>query len=101
VTEMDRQSPTVEFFTASPGQPRLAYLFRPARPDCQLPGLVWLGGFGSDMRGAKASFLDEMAQAQGRACLRFDYSGHGESEAISPRAPSGSGPPRLSRSFAP
>jgi len=77
---MDRQSPTVEFFQASPGQPRLAYLFRPARPGCQLPGLVWLGGFGSDMRGAKASFLDEMALAQGRACLRFDYSGHGESE---------------------
>ena len=45
-----------------------------------MPGLFWLGGFRSDMRGTKAEFLDSLAQDQGRACLRFDYSGHGESE---------------------
>jgi len=44
-----------------------------------LPGHVWLGGFASDMRGSKASFLDARAAASGRAMLRFDYSGHGES----------------------
>ena len=44
------------------------------------PGLVWLGGFASDMDGTKASFLDEWAQARGRAFLRFDYSGHGRSD---------------------
>jgi pimeloyl-ACP methyl ester carboxylesterase len=44
------------------------------------PGLVWLGGFKSDMRGTKAAAIDAWAEAQGRACLRFDYSGHGESE---------------------
>lgn len=43
------------------------------------PGYVWLGGFASDMQGAKASFLDARAAASGRAMLRFDYSGHGES----------------------
>ncbi len=43
------------------------------------PGLVWLGGFKSDMGGTKAVALDQWAQTQGRACLRFDYSGHGES----------------------
>jgi pimeloyl-ACP methyl ester carboxylesterase len=43
------------------------------------PGLVWLGGFKSDMRGTKASALDAWAAARGRACVRFDYSGHGES----------------------
>jgi pimeloyl-ACP methyl ester carboxylesterase len=43
------------------------------------PGLVWLGGFKSDMQGTKALALDDWAAAQGRACLRFDYSGHGES----------------------
>jgi pimeloyl-ACP methyl ester carboxylesterase len=43
------------------------------------PGLVWLGGFKSDMGGTKAVALDQWAAAQGRACLRFDYSGHGES----------------------
>ena len=43
------------------------------------PGLVWLGGFKSDMKGTKAAALDAWAEANGRACLRFDYSGHGES----------------------
>ncbi len=43
------------------------------------PGLFWLGGFKSDMRGTKAEALDRWAAAQGRACTRFDYSAHGES----------------------
>ena len=59
---------------------RIARRLTPAtRPDAG-PGLVWLGGFASDMSGTKARFLAEQAQAQGRACLRFDYSGHGASE---------------------
>jgi pimeloyl-ACP methyl ester carboxylesterase len=43
------------------------------------PGVFWLGGFKSDMRGTKASALDAWAAAHERACTRFDYSGHGES----------------------
>ncbi|MEW6766652.1 MAG: alpha/beta hydrolase [Pseudomonadota bacterium] len=43
------------------------------------PGLFWLGGFKSDMGGTKAVALDAWAAEQGRACVRFDYSGHGES----------------------
>jgi pimeloyl-ACP methyl ester carboxylesterase len=43
------------------------------------PGLFWLGGFNSDMQGTKALALDEWAAGHGRACVRFDYSGHGES----------------------
>lgn len=43
------------------------------------PGLFWLGGFKSDMRGTKAEALDAWAASQGRTCVRFDYSGHGES----------------------
>jgi pimeloyl-ACP methyl ester carboxylesterase len=43
------------------------------------PGLFWLGGFNSDMRGTKALALDAWAAEHGRACIRFDYSGHGES----------------------
>ena len=45
----------------------------------QAPGLFWLGGFKSDMNGTKALALDCWAESQGRACTRFDYSGHGES----------------------
>jgi pimeloyl-ACP methyl ester carboxylesterase len=48
------------------------------RPGGQ-PGLFWLGGFKSDMRGDKAQALDAWAQTHGRALARFDYSGHGES----------------------
>jgi pimeloyl-ACP methyl ester carboxylesterase len=43
------------------------------------PGLLWLGGFKSDMKGIKAEALDRWAQEHGRAMARFDYSGHGES----------------------
>ncbi len=42
-------------------------------------GLFWLGGFKSDMKGTKAAALDHWAEENGRACVRFDYSGHGES----------------------
>src|SRR4051812_9105660 len=43
------------------------------------PGLFWLGGFNSNMRGTKALALDAWAAEHGRACIRLDYSGHGES----------------------
>jgi pimeloyl-ACP methyl ester carboxylesterase len=45
----------------------------------QAPGLLWLGGFNSDMAGTKALALDAWAAEHARACVRFDYSGHGES----------------------
>jgi pimeloyl-ACP methyl ester carboxylesterase len=43
------------------------------------PGVVFLGGFRSDMGGTKALALQDWAERAGRAFLRFDYSGHGES----------------------
>ncbi|MBA4489741.1 alpha/beta fold hydrolase [Paracoccus sp. S1E-3] len=45
----------------------------------QGPGVVFLGGFKSDMRGSKAEYLAQWAARSGRPFLRFDYSGHGES----------------------
>ena len=55
---------------------RLAYRQRTGNG----PGLLWLGGFRSDMLGSKAEYVDGWACAHGRAYLRFDYSGHGESD---------------------
>jgi len=46
------------------------------------PGIVFLGGFRSDMEGTKAIHLEQWAKAQGRAFLRFDYSGHGQSSGV-------------------
>ncbi len=42
-------------------------------------GFFWLGGFMSAMTGTKGEALAELARATRRTCLRFDYSGHGES----------------------
>lgn len=49
------------------------------RLDGQGPGIVFLGGFRSDMQGTKALWLEDWARARGQAFLRLDYSGHGES----------------------
>ncbi len=57
----------------------IAVRARESKGNDRSPGLVWLGGFKSDMVGQKALALDAWAEEHGRACLRFDYSGHGES----------------------
>lgn len=41
--------------------------------------MVFLSGYASDMSGTKATFLEAGAKSRGRAFLRFDYQGHGES----------------------
>jgi pimeloyl-ACP methyl ester carboxylesterase len=46
------------------------------------PGLFWLGGYKSDMKGTKAEALAAWAEQEGRAIVRFDYSGHGESGGV-------------------
>ncbi|MFP4518703.1 MAG: alpha/beta hydrolase [Oceanicaulis sp.] len=43
------------------------------------PGVMFLGGYASDMGGAKAMHLDAWARQSGRAFVRFDYFGHGAS----------------------
>ncbi len=63
-----------KFFDAPSGR-RLAY----HHLEGASPGVVFLGGFKSDMEGSKATFLQDWAKNQGRAFLRFDYSGHGQS----------------------
>lgn len=44
-----------------------------------MPGTLFLGGLASDMTGTKAAFLEDCARRDGRAFLRFDYTGHGAS----------------------
>ncbi len=56
---------------------KLAY--RRCEGDKDRAGVVWLGGFHSDMLGEKASVLHARCREDGRAFLRFDYLGHGES----------------------
>src|SRR5688572_9715590 len=58
-----------------PGR-RIAFRRRAGRG----PTLIFLPGYRSDMLGSKATALDSWAEAEGRAMIRFDYSGCGESE---------------------
>ncbi|QCO57962.1 alpha/beta hydrolase (plasmid) [Pseudorhodobacter turbinis] len=62
-------------FLTTPQNRRIAYHQTPGAG----PGVVFLGGFKSDMEGTKALHLEEWARARGAAFLRFDYSGHGSS----------------------
>ena len=43
------------------------------------PGIMFCGGFMSDMTGTKATALEAHCRSTGRACVRFDYAGHGAS----------------------
>jgi len=68
-------SSDTSFFTTPQGR-QIAYHLT----DGDGPAVVFLGGFKSDMQGTKAVFLEDWARCNGRAFLRFDYSGHGESD---------------------
>ena len=41
---------------------------------------MWLSGLKSEMASTKAGAVADWAAEQGLGCLRFDYSGHGQSE---------------------
>ncbi|HEY0525349.1 MAG TPA: alpha/beta hydrolase [Stellaceae bacterium] len=53
----------------------IAYHRTPGRT----PGVVFLGGFMSDMTGSKATTLEAFCRARGQAFVRFDYFAHGAS----------------------
>ncbi len=76
MSELSLTSLTLE---SPPPQRTIAVRVRQGKSPRSGPSLFWLGGFRSDMKGTKAEALDAWAAAQGRACVRFDYSGHGES----------------------
>lgn len=67
----------------------ISYLKREAKPDLayiysegSLPLVIFCGGYRSDMMGTKASYLEAQCKARGQAYVRFDYSGHGQSEGL-------------------
>ena len=63
-------------YLTTPHGRRLAY----HRTGGKGPWVVFCGGLKSDMEGTKAIHLEDWARREGRAFLRFDYSGHGESD---------------------
>lgn len=61
------------------GKPNLAYVYNPGS-DTNLPTVMFLGGFKSDMEGTKALHLENYCKLKNQSFMRFDYSGHGVSE---------------------
>ena len=57
------------------GAQKIAYMQQGGRA----PGIVFCGGFRSDMTGTKAAALAKWSAARGTAYLRFDWFGHGQS----------------------
>ena len=72
--------PQFEMMEARPGIRIAVDRHEPPHRDEEKPGFLWLGGFKSDMTGAKATRLMDWAIAAGRVFIRFDYSGHGASQ---------------------
>jgi pimeloyl-ACP methyl ester carboxylesterase len=58
----------------------IAYRRSTADVGSRRPGVLFLPGFASDMTGVKATALEAWARGRGQALLRFDYSGHGQSD---------------------
>lgn len=46
---------------------------------CKIPGIVFCNGFRSEMTGRKALALEQHCKNVNRACVRYDYRGHGKS----------------------
>lgn len=76
MTETASPPPPLSFLDRPQGE-RLAYRHRAGDPG--KPGIVWFGGFRSDMDGTKATALDQWAARNRRTLLRFDYFAHGHS----------------------
>jgi len=57
----------------------IAYRHDAGRPGVTMPGVIFCGGFKSDMSGNKATALDAFCRARGQQYTRFDYQGHGAS----------------------
>lgn len=71
-------SPCVEILPREDGTTTAYHRLSPENGG-KFPGVVFLGGFASDMTGTKATFLEAHCHARGQAFVRFDYFGHGAS----------------------
>jgi pimeloyl-ACP methyl ester carboxylesterase len=71
-TSIDEKQPA---FLDRPDGATIAYHAHPGKS----PGVIFLGGFMSDMTGTKATALEQACRNAGRAFVRFDYFGHGQS----------------------
>lgn len=70
-------SDTASFFSPRPQVNIAHHVFKGASKT--LPGVIFCGGFRSDMTGTKAIYLEQQCRARSQSFVRFDYTGHGQS----------------------
>jgi pimeloyl-ACP methyl ester carboxylesterase len=68
-------------FLKRENKPDLAFVYTKGAND-DLPTVVFLSGYRSDMEGTKALYLEQECKKREQSFLRFDYSGHGQSEGL-------------------
>ncbi|MFK8253529.1 alpha/beta hydrolase [Ancylobacter terrae] len=71
---------SLQFLTVGADRHRVAVRITEGAAGDTRPGVIWCGGFASDMQGTKAQALADWGARAGRRVVRFDYSGHGESD---------------------
>ncbi|KAM9224704.1 palmitoyl-protein thioesterase ABHD10, mitochondrial [Dugong dugon] len=72
-----RQKTSLSFLNR-PDLPNLAY----KKLKGKSPGVIFIPGYLSNMNGTKALAIEEFCKSLGHACIRFDYSGVGNSDGI-------------------
>ena len=77
--DLEEKILSLSFFTPDKFR-NIAYVQTEAKNcDQKLPGVIFFGGFASDMDGTKAIALEKWAIESKRDFIRFDYTGHGSS----------------------
>ncbi len=79
-----KQSPSslIEFFTLERDNSGFIAYNRLDKKNKNLPEILFLGGFKSDMTGTKATFLESVCEERNQTYTRFDYFGHGSSSGV-------------------
>ena len=78
MSDTSRESPRPQSLAREDGTTTAYHRFA-GEDGRNLPGVVFLSGFASDMTGTKAVFLESHCRKRGQAFIRFDYFGHGAS----------------------
>ena len=77
---LKKSHPKPSYLTCKDGSQLAYHQHIPKNIDIHNAGILFLGGFMSDMEGTKALFLHNLCINNGIPYTRFDYFGHGSSE---------------------
>ena len=70
---------SIAYLQRNENAPKIAYKKTEPAEGNEMPTVVFMTGFKSDMEGGKAQYLEQQCKNRGQGYIRFDYSGHGVS----------------------